>query len=267
VGGTATNNGDYDFIPATITFPAGEATVVRTITPSNDVTVEGAETVVVTLQDGANYDVGAPAGATVTIAAARPATSTTTPRPPPRRQTRRARRQATSTTAQTSSSVVEHQHDEQHVHHDHVDDGDDQHLHQLDRGADPAPDHDDPAARRLRRHAGRAELRLDRVPARSAAGGGARRACPREPRTEARAERTKAMDRTDDALAACGSADTKKARSRLAQVKKALVQYAHRLKGRAARKKLDTLLREGFLAAGDAIAPDVTALRSGLACP
>ena len=49
--------------------------------------------------------------------------------------------------------------------------------------------------------------------------------------------------------------------------KKALTQYAHTLKGQAARKKLDDPLRETFLADGEAIVPDVTQLRAELACP
>jgi uncharacterized repeat protein (TIGR03803 family) len=77
----------------------------------------------------------------------------------------------------------------------------------------------------------------------------------------------KALARTDEALALCGGDDVKKAKSRLAQVKKALTQYVHRLKGLAARKRLDATLRATFVGAGAAIAPDVTSLRGDLACP
>jgi hypothetical protein len=80
----------------------------------------------------------------------------------------------------------------------------------------------------------------------------------------------KALGRTDEARDLCaknGKNDAKKAKKRLLQVKKALTQYAHTLKGQAARKKLDDPLRETFLADGEAIVPDVTALRAGLACP
>jgi hypothetical protein len=63
------------------------------------------------------------------------------------------------------------------------------------------------------------------------------------------------------------AAGTKKAKSRLAQVKKALTQYAHRLSGLPARKKLDPTLRPFFVAAGAAITPDVTMLQAQLACP
>jgi uncharacterized repeat protein (TIGR03803 family) len=77
----------------------------------------------------------------------------------------------------------------------------------------------------------------------------------------------KALAHTDDAFALCDSGNAKKAKSRLAQVKKALTQYVHRLKGLAARKKLDATLRAAFVARGEAIVPDATALRGTLACP
>src|SRR5262249_54306433 len=67
IGGTAVNNSDYDFIVASVTFPAGETNATRTITPNDDALVEGPETVVLTLQEGAHYDVGAAATDTVTI--------------------------------------------------------------------------------------------------------------------------------------------------------------------------------------------------------
>jgi hypothetical protein len=77
----------------------------------------------------------------------------------------------------------------------------------------------------------------------------------------------KAVGRLADALAACESGDSKQAKTRLAQVKKALAQYAHRLRGRAARRRLDPTLREAFLAAGETIATDVNELRAALTCP
>jgi uncharacterized repeat protein (TIGR03803 family) len=80
----------------------------------------------------------------------------------------------------------------------------------------------------------------------------------------------KALGRTDEARDLCatnGKNDAKKAKKRLAQVKKALTQYAHTLNGNAARKKLDGDLRTTFLADGEGIVPDVAALRAGLACP
>jgi len=67
-GGTATNMSDYANISTTLTFPAGAATVDREVVPVSDTRVEGIETVILTVLDGANYDVGVPASATVQIA-------------------------------------------------------------------------------------------------------------------------------------------------------------------------------------------------------
>ena len=78
----------------------------------------------------------------------------------------------------------------------------------------------------------------------------------------------KAITRLDDAKSHCTSAKgTKKAKSRVGQVKRALIQYVHRLGALSARKKLDPTLRETFMAAGAAIMPDVTTLRAQLVCP
>jgi hypothetical protein len=66
-GGTASNNSDYSNISTTITIPAGEATFDRTVAPINDTAVEGNETLILTVVDGPNYDVGSPSSATVTI--------------------------------------------------------------------------------------------------------------------------------------------------------------------------------------------------------
>jgi hypothetical protein len=66
-GGSASNSSDYSNISTTITFPAGEATFDRTVVPINDTAVEGNETLILTVVDGANYNVGSPSSATVTI--------------------------------------------------------------------------------------------------------------------------------------------------------------------------------------------------------
>lgn len=67
-GGTAANGTDYSNISSTLSFAPGEATLDRTLVPLNDTLVEGSQTVVLTLQDVANYDVGSPSSATITIA-------------------------------------------------------------------------------------------------------------------------------------------------------------------------------------------------------
>lgn len=68
VTGTATNGTDYQGVPLTVTFAAGQATADLFIVPLPDGTAEGPETVIVTVTDGASYDLGSPATATVTIA-------------------------------------------------------------------------------------------------------------------------------------------------------------------------------------------------------
>lgn len=68
IGGTAGNGLDYQALPTTVTFLAGQATVDLTVVPSVDGVAEGTETVIVTVGAGAGYDVGAPAAATVNIA-------------------------------------------------------------------------------------------------------------------------------------------------------------------------------------------------------
>jgi uncharacterized repeat protein (TIGR03803 family) len=80
----------------------------------------------------------------------------------------------------------------------------------------------------------------------------------------------KALGWTNEAHDLCaknGKNDAKKAKKRLQQVKKALTQYVHTLNGNAARKKLDGGLRTTFAGDGEAIVPDVVALRAALACP
>jgi hypothetical protein len=67
-GSTAGNATDHASIPGSVTIPAGAATVDITITPIDDALVEGAETVVRTVSANANYIVGSPSQATVTIA-------------------------------------------------------------------------------------------------------------------------------------------------------------------------------------------------------
>ncbi len=67
-GGTAVQLTDYANIGGTVTFNAGQATADRIVVPVNDAVVEGPETVIVTLTDGADYDIAVPTSATITIA-------------------------------------------------------------------------------------------------------------------------------------------------------------------------------------------------------
>jgi len=66
--GTATNGTDYETLLTTVTFAAGSATANVFVIPVSDATAEGSETVILTVTDGAAYDVGTPAAATITIA-------------------------------------------------------------------------------------------------------------------------------------------------------------------------------------------------------
>jgi len=68
VSGTATSGVDYTALPVSVTFAAGSATADVPVAALHDsVNGEADETVTVTVTDGATYDVGAPASATVTI--------------------------------------------------------------------------------------------------------------------------------------------------------------------------------------------------------
>ncbi|MEP6782979.1 MAG: Calx-beta domain-containing protein, partial [Acidobacteriota bacterium] len=65
--GVALNGTDYANVPLTASFAAGSATTTVVVTPTADATVEGAESVILTLTNVAPYDLGSPATATVTI--------------------------------------------------------------------------------------------------------------------------------------------------------------------------------------------------------
>lgn len=65
--GTATNGEDYASVPLTASFAAGAATTTVVVVPVADETIEGPETVILTLDDTTPYEVGSPSFATVTI--------------------------------------------------------------------------------------------------------------------------------------------------------------------------------------------------------
>ena len=67
LGGTAGNGVDYAALPTTITLPAGVVSTTLVVTALSDTLVEGDETVVFTLQHGADYALGTQSNATVTI--------------------------------------------------------------------------------------------------------------------------------------------------------------------------------------------------------
>lgn len=67
VGGTATSGTDYTAIGTTMLFAAGSATGTKAVNVTDDATIEGDETVLVTLASGSGYTIGSTASATVTI--------------------------------------------------------------------------------------------------------------------------------------------------------------------------------------------------------
>jgi hypothetical protein len=68
IAGTAINGTDYQSLSGSVSIPAGAASAVVTVTPIDDTTVEGNETVILTVSGNAAYTVGSPSGATITIA-------------------------------------------------------------------------------------------------------------------------------------------------------------------------------------------------------
>jgi hypothetical protein len=77
----------------------------------------------------------------------------------------------------------------------------------------------------------------------------------------------KATERKLDAEAVCRDGNLKKTKKRLQQSAKALAQYAHRLNGQPARKKLDDAVRRRFLDQAAPIATDLKTLRGTVSCP
>ncbi len=67
VAGTAVNGTDYAPLSGSITIPSASASATITVNPSDDATIEGDESVVLTLSSSFAYLVGSPASATVTI--------------------------------------------------------------------------------------------------------------------------------------------------------------------------------------------------------
>lgn len=68
LSGTAENGSDYTTIPATITIPAGQASVTIPIHAIDDNVAEATEEVVLTVQGSSGYSAGNPGSAKVTIA-------------------------------------------------------------------------------------------------------------------------------------------------------------------------------------------------------
>lgn len=68
IGGTATSGSDFTAVSGSVIIASGSSTATVTITPVDDTTYDGAETVILTLSPDAAYEIGASVSATVTIA-------------------------------------------------------------------------------------------------------------------------------------------------------------------------------------------------------
>lgn len=67
VSGTATAGTDYTALPASVTIPAGASAVTLQVDPIDDFASEPVETIVLTLQASADYTIGSPSSARVTL--------------------------------------------------------------------------------------------------------------------------------------------------------------------------------------------------------
>ncbi|MBK8037920.1 MAG: hypothetical protein IPK22_12455 [Verrucomicrobiaceae bacterium] len=68
VTGTATSSADYVALSGSVMIPDGQSSAAVTVTPLDDALMEGAETVVLTLQSGAGYTLGATTSGAITLA-------------------------------------------------------------------------------------------------------------------------------------------------------------------------------------------------------
>lgn len=67
LAGTATNGLDYNYLAGSVVIPAGQSTATILVTPLDDALIEPTETVALQLLADGAYQVGSPAGGTVTI--------------------------------------------------------------------------------------------------------------------------------------------------------------------------------------------------------
>jgi hypothetical protein len=75
------------------------------------------------------------------------------------------------------------------------------------------------------------------------------------------------IQRGNEGIEACREPKQGRAETRLKQIVKGLGGYRHKLSSRKARKKLDPVVRETFVDAGEPIRADAQALRETLVCP
>ena len=68
LSGSATNGTDYSTLSGSVVISSGQSSATVALTPINDSSVEGTETATLTISTNANYAVGSPSNATVSIA-------------------------------------------------------------------------------------------------------------------------------------------------------------------------------------------------------
>lgn len=68
IGGSASSGADYNSLSDSYTIDAGSADKLITITPVDDSVEESSETVIITLAEGSEYDIGSPSSASINIA-------------------------------------------------------------------------------------------------------------------------------------------------------------------------------------------------------
>lgn len=77
----------------------------------------------------------------------------------------------------------------------------------------------------------------------------------------------KAIERNGMGATFCADGNAKRAKHQLKKVVRQLIQYSHRLRSRASRRKIDAEIREPRASAADAIQADARALKADLECP
>ena len=81
------------------------------------------------------------------------------------------------------------------------------------------------------------------------------------------AKLAKAKQRTELANAGCGQGQTRKPSTRLKQVRRRLIGYAHQLRSLATRHAVPAAFREPLAQSAAAISTDAETLRKALRCP
>ena len=67
LSGTASNGADFEVLPVTVTFPAGDTHTSLVVRPVADATVEGSESVILTIIEGDDYEIETPETSIATV--------------------------------------------------------------------------------------------------------------------------------------------------------------------------------------------------------